>query len=78
MTWKHDYTYTLEDGHVLEPGSEFRLDGERGKSYRFIKAVTNEDTGACWIDCFGGSSHKQKSRSVAPEGIVPMKRKRKR
>ncbi len=60
---KFDYTCTLPNGTSLEPGMEFSLEGERGKKYRFIKLVTN-DNGEQWVDCFGGTSGHQQSRSV--------------
>lgn len=60
---KFEYECTLPNGTRLEPGIEFALKGERGKKYRFIKLVTNEN-GEQWIDCFGGTTNHQQSRSV--------------
>jgi len=79
-TWKKAYTYELPGGKVLEPGMEFKLYGERGKTYRFIAVVTNPDVPSTWIDCFGGASSHPKSRSVHPEKINPdsVKRPRKK
>ena len=69
--WKVEYEYAIEGAKVpLAPGVIFRLQGENGKSYRFIKAVTNSK-GETWIDCFGGSYQRQMSRAIFPERIVP-------
>lgn len=67
---RFDYECTLDDGTRLEPGIEFSLEGERGKRYRFIKLVTNDD-GDQWVDCFGGTSGHQQSRSVFLHKIKP-------
>lgn len=68
--WVHEYEFEV-GGKTLAVGSTFKVYGERGKTYRFIKAVTNPATGSTWIDCFGGSTSRQKSRSIDPEAINP-------
>jgi hypothetical protein len=70
-TWKKEYAFELPNGKVLEPGWTFKLFGEKGKTYRFISVVTNPDIPSTWIDCFGGSANKQKSRSITPDKINP-------
>lgn len=67
--WIEVYEFEFPDGRELHVGDMFSLTGESGKRYRFIKHVTNPNNGAEWIDCFGGSTSKQKSRSVHAERI---------
>lgn len=67
--WKATYEFTLPDGRELHVGDSFNLTGEKGKRYRFIKHVSNPDNGSEWIDCFGGSSGRQQSRSIVPERV---------
>jgi hypothetical protein len=68
MSQKINYHYETEDGIQLEPGTEFTLAGEKGKRYSFIKHVVAD--GSEWIDCFGGTTSKQQSRSVNPSRIA--------
>ena len=75
-TWTYEYEYELEDGTNLEVGSTFKLSGEAGKTYRFIKAVTNPVVPSTWIDCFGGGYGREQSRSVHPDRIKPHSVKR--
>jgi len=75
-TWITEYEYELPDGTKLEVGLTFKCFGEKGKTYRFIKAVTNPNIPSTWIDCFGGSHSKQQSRSLDPERINPASVKR--
>jgi len=70
-TWTNDYTYTLSNGTILEPGMVFKCFNEKGKTYRFIKAVTNPNQGTTWIDCFGGSHGREQSRAISPERVNP-------
>lgn len=67
--WSNAYEYEL-DGKTLVVGSTFKCYGEKGKTYRFIKAVTNAE-GSVWIDCYGGSASKQMSRAIEPSAINP-------
>lgn len=67
--WAIGYEHLLDDGIILEPGNLFRLEGEKGKRYRYIRTVTT-DKGVTWIDCFGGPNQHQKSRSMDPDQIV--------
>lgn len=78
-TWTHEYEYEFPDGKRLEIGWTFKCFGEKGKTYRFIKATTNA-AGTTWIDCFGGSCQREQSRAFDPErintaSIKPPKRK---
>jgi hypothetical protein len=67
-TWTHTYEYAFPDGKRLEVGCIFKCLGEKGKTYRFIKAVTNTG-GTTWIDCYGGGGGREQSRAFAPERI---------
>ncbi len=71
---KEAYNYEMEDGTILEPGTEFTLTGEKGKKYSFIKHVTTETSE--WIDCFGGTYAKQQSRAITPERINKVLKKK--
>lgn len=71
---KEAYSYEMEDGTLLEPGTEFTLVGEKGKKYRFIKFVETETSE--WIDCFGGTHSKQQSRAILPERINKVLKKK--
>jgi len=68
-------TWTVHDeveveGKLLVPGTTFKCKAERGKTYRFTKYVTTEE-GAAWVDCYGGSSGREQSRSVRLDSIAP-------
>jgi hypothetical protein len=67
-------TYELElDGHVLTPGTFFRVQGMRApKTMRYISTVTQGDS--CWVECFEGKYVKgtwlsYKARSIMPDRI---------
>lgn len=61
------YEFTFDDGATITVGQTFQVLGEKGRVYRFIKAV---DTGeALWLDGFGGSASRQQSRSVEPARV---------
>lgn len=70
MGWDATTEYELE-GKTLTVGSTFKCFGERGKTYSFIRTVTNPDTGSTWIDCYGGSRDRQGSRAITPDTINP-------
>jgi hypothetical protein len=73
--WTIVYEHLLDDGTVMEPGDVFRLDGERGKRYRYIRTVTT-DKGVTWVDCHGGSWQHEKSRSIDPTRIAQVEKKK--
>ncbi len=74
-SWIISHTYELSKDVLLETGVTFRCIGERGRTYKFVKAVTN-GAGETWIDCFGGASGYGQSRSVSPDRINPASVKR--
>lgn len=67
-TWASTYEHTFPDGKRLEVGWTFRCHGEKGKTYRYIKTVTNAE-GDTWIECFGGSHQREQSRAFYPDRI---------
>lgn len=76
--WTIVYEATLSDGTPLEVGTQFALKGEAGKSYRFIRLITNEK-GDTWVDCFGGGNGRKAlhcSRSILLDRIRPNSIKR--
>lgn len=74
--WVTSYQHLLDDGTTLEVGDTFALRGEKGKRYRYIRTVHNPDLDDTWVDCFGGGHGREKSRSVHPERITRVKKKR--
>lgn len=43
-------TEVMADGHLLTPGTMFAVRGVRGVRFRFLRYVTNKETGAAWVD----------------------------
>jgi hypothetical protein len=58
--------YQLSPRVVLTRGDRFKVKGETG-DFLFDQYVTNEQTGAEWVDCY---SKEKKRRSFRPERIT--------
>lgn len=66
--WTITTEATAPNGRHLEPGTECRISGERGR-FRFMRAVTNAD-GVTWFDFWGGrNKHERQWRSFYPARI---------
>ena len=63
-----ELTYELQiNGRKVEPGTELKIKGERGR-FRFIKHVVTPT--AEWIDVWGGPRHAQQWRSFRVDKVV--------
>jgi hypothetical protein len=64
--WHESYEFTANGRHI-GPGTEVSIRGERGR-FRFIKHV-RRDSGAEWLDFWGGPKGCAQWRSFAPHQI---------
>lgn len=55
------------NGRYVSPNTELKIAGERGR-FRFIKYVKTE-TGAEWIDVWGGTKGSETWRSFRPDRV---------
>lgn len=79
--WEITHSYQLSPQVTLYKGDECRIKGEQGK-YRFIRHVinTNLDSDSEWVDLWGGSHGHGQWRSIRPDCLkhIPKKRARKK
>jgi hypothetical protein len=59
---------------LITPGTEIKFKGQRG-SYKFVKFVTNKNTGKKWIDCMSGGVYNSFYVDTL-KGIIKPKKKR--
>jgi len=64
--WEVSYEMQI-NGRYVEPGTELKIKGERGR-FRFIKHVLTAT--AEWIDVWGGPKHAQQWRSFRTEKVA--------
>lgn len=65
-----DWEITTEiqiNGRNVEPGTELKIKGERGR-FRFIKYVVAPE--GSWIDVWGGTKHAQQLRSFRLDRVA--------
>jgi aspartate 1-decarboxylase len=67
-------TLTVHRRH-LTPGTEVKIEGVRGR-FRFQRYVVNEQTGAEWIDVYGGTAGHETIRSFRPDRVSTVHRKK--
>lgn len=64
--WRESFEYVANGRHIT-PGTEVSIRGERGR-FRFIKHVTR-DSGAEWLDFWGGPKGAENWRSFSGDQI---------
>ena len=69
--WQQYETATVNGRH-LEPGTEVKIQGERGR-FRFMHRVTR-DSGVEWLTFWGGAKGCEAYRSFRPERIKTVHR----
>lgn len=71
-TWTVRTEYKAPSGRTLEPGTEVKIIGERGR-FRFVKYVQTED-GTEWLDFVGGKGGHECFRAFRPDRIKTVHR----
>ena len=49
--FSREFMFTV-DGFTIVQGEIIKIKGENGMKFKFHSLVTNDETGAQWVDCF--------------------------